>query len=171
MTRWSPRYRTSCYGPGRTMGDYPCGGVPSALLAWRSGADRLVFQVRHVLCPLNVSEGPPCQGAHIPYEVRCFGQVLAGCGHIPQPHGEIGAAAGQGLAVRAERHRGNRAAVAGEGAADLVAGACVPQMDGAVGVAGGQGLAVRAERDRVNWADLAVGGVPELELVAGSHVP
>jgi hypothetical protein len=37
------------------------------------------------------------------------------CGYVPQPHGAIGAAGGQGSAVGAERHRNHRAGVAGYG--------------------------------------------------------
>ena len=42
---------------------------------------------------------------------------LAAGGHVPQPHRAVVAAAGQGLAVRAERHRADRTGVAGEGCA------------------------------------------------------
>jgi hypothetical protein len=46
--------------------------------------------------------------------------VLAlGALKIPQPHRVIEAAAGQGLAVRAERKRVDLAGVSGEGFADL----------------------------------------------------
>lgn len=41
-------------------------------------------------------------------------------GHVPEPHGLAGAAAGQSLAVRAERHRVNSASVPDEGIADRV---------------------------------------------------
>ena len=43
----------------------------------------------------------------------------SGTGHIPQPHRVIEDAAGQGLAVWAERQRVDLAFVAGEGFADL----------------------------------------------------
>src|SRR6266516_595995 len=47
---------------------------------------------------------------------------LTAGGHVPQPHHVILAAAGQGLAVAAERHRVDRADVAAERAADLAVG-------------------------------------------------
>src|SRR5262249_44085632 len=40
---------------------------------------------------------------------------LAAGGHVPQPDTAFEADAGQGLAVRAERHRANRAGVEGRG--------------------------------------------------------
>ena len=52
-------------------------------------------------------------------------------GHVPQPHRAVAAAAGQGRAVRAERHRAHLAE-AGERAADLPAGGHVPQPHRAV---------------------------------------
>jgi len=71
-------------------------------------------------------------------------------------HCAIGAAGGQGFAVRAERHRhkgqrNKRHRAAGDLASELVAGGHIPQHC-AIGTAGGQGLAVRAERHRRNRA-------------------
>ena len=60
------------------------------------------------------------------------------------------AAGGQGLAVRAERHRVDGVGVAGERGADLPVAGHVPQPHRAVAAAAGQGLAVRAERHRVD---------------------
>src|SRR5262249_59303248 len=57
-------------------------------------------------------------------------------------------AGGQGLAVRAERHGVDSAVVAGEGAADLLAGGHIPQPDAAIAEAAGQGLAVPADGHR-----------------------
>ena len=76
-------------------------------------------------------------------------------GHVPQPDRVIGAAAGQGLAVRAERHRVDRAGVAGQGLPDRAAGGHVPQPDRVIAAAAGQGLAVRAERHRGDRAGVA----------------
>jgi hypothetical protein len=50
-------------------------------------------------------------------------RCAAASGHVPQPHRAIFAAGGQGLAVRAERHREDRAGVPGERLADLAVGA------------------------------------------------
>ena len=90
-------------------------------------------------------------------------------GHVPQPHRAILAAAGQGRAVRAERHREDRAGVAGERAADLPAGGHVPQPHRAVVAAAGQGRAVRAERHRVHLAGVAGERAADRRRVATSH--
>ena len=93
-------------------------------------------------------------------------------GHIPQPHRAVDAAAGQDLAVRAERHRRHdRAAggAAGERRADRAAGGHVPQPHRAIVAGGGQELAVRAERHRHDRARVAGEGVAD--LAAGGQVP
>src|SRR5580692_6316321 len=55
----------------------------------------LVGQAWHVSCQLGAGQGPPCQCAQVRYHVHEVGD-------IPQPHGVVGAASGQGLAVWAE---------------------------------------------------------------------
>jgi hypothetical protein len=59
-------------------------------------------------------------------------------GHVPQPHPAVGPTAGQGLAVRAERHRVDRVGVAGERGADLMVGGHVPQPHPAVEATAGR---------------------------------
>ena len=62
-----------------------------------------------------------------------------------------------------------RAGVAGEGAADRVAGGHVPQPHRVIVAAAGQGLAVGAERHRPDGAGVA--GEGAADRVAGGHVP
>src|SRR5262249_50773049 len=88
-------------------------------------------------------------------------------GHIPQLDLAIGAAAGQGVAVRAEYHRPGRDGVAAGVVADLVAGGHVPQSHRSSLVTAGQGLAVRAEA----VAQAPVWPVGNPGLVDGEGIP
>src|ERR1700730_6409057 len=79
-------------------------------------------------------------------------------GGVPQPDRGIEAAAGQGLAVRAERHRPYLAGTAREAGPDRRAGGDVPQPYGAITTAASQHVAVRAERHRGDHAEAGQGG-------------
>ena len=74
-------------------------------------------------------------------------------GEIPQPHGVILAAGGQGVPVGTKRHTGHGVGVAGQGLAQR----CrvgrigeIPQPHRVIVAAGGQGVPVGAERHTVH---------------------
>ena len=74
------------------------------------------------MCPSGLN-------ATLPHGVGVAGQGLAQrggvgrVGEIPQPHGVIAAAGGQGVPVGAERHTAHGVGVAGQGLAQRVPGA------------------------------------------------
>src|SRR5215831_17127838 len=126
-------------------------------------ADALICRAhRHVPCPLSAREGASCRSTQLLHDIHRVGDV-------PQPHRVIVAAAGQGLAVRAERHRADYVGMAGEGLADRAAGGYIPQPDCGIVAAAGQGLAVRAERHRADLAGVAGEGLAD--RAAGGHAP
>ena len=85
-------------------------GPPVATSHSRDGASSSLPLARVLPSGLNATE---------PTAPAVAGQGAAdgaAGGHVPQPDGVIAAAAGQRLAVRAERHRVDRGRVAGEDA-------------------------------------------------------
>ena len=92
-------------------------------------------------------------------------------GHVPQPHRVVAAAGGQGVPVRAERHRVDGVGVAGQRWAErggVGRVSHVPQPHRVIGAAGGQGAPVGTERHRVDRVGVAGQGWPSGLGWAGS---
>src|SRR5207244_1973602 len=100
------------------------------------------FSSRHAPQPALIASQRPltCGSPCVPSAL-----TSDNAGSAPQPHGPVITCAGQQSPARAERHRPDRAGVAGQGAL-VLAGGRIPQPHRLVLAPAGQQPPVRAER-------------------------